>query len=81
MVHLKISQWKFGDSELGNHHFEVKLWGVCPPKRKVQMNSGPRRCYQKGGHSLQTLTTVMASQPTPGPRTTLTERRPYDQGL
>ena len=31
MVHLKISPWKFGDSELGNHHYQVnrvKRWGV-----------------------------------------------------
>ena len=32
-------------------------------------------------HSLQTLTNVMASQPTPGPRTPPKELRPYDQGL
>ena len=23
MVHLKINPWKFGDSELGNHYFQV----------------------------------------------------------
>jgi len=53
MVHLKISPWKFGDSELGNHHFQVnhvklrecKSNGVSlgfyftPAKKKSPLNS------------------------------------------
>ena len=49
MVHLKISPWKFGDSELGKHHFQVpavKLWGgKLPPPRDLV-----KRFFLRGIH-------------------------------